>query len=73
MFRHNQIFTSSQLQRDFRQIAKIIEKQAQALLITQKGKSSLVLLPADAFDKLMMANITKLSDGSDFYSTNSSK
>jgi len=71
MFRHHQIFTSSQLQRDYKQVAKIIEKEAQALLITQKGKPPLVLLPADAFDKLMMANLTRLTDGDDFNSTGS--
>ena len=70
-FRHHQIYTSSQLQRDYKQIARIMEKEAQALLITQKGKAPLVLLPADAFDKLMMTNLTKLTAGDNFNSTDS--
>jgi len=48
-----------------------MEKEAQALLITQKGKAPLVLLPADAFVKLMMANLTKLTAGDNFNSTDS--
>jgi PHD/YefM family antitoxin component YafN of YafNO toxin-antitoxin module len=50
MFRHHQIFTRSRIQKDFQKISKMIEKEPQALLITQKGRKSLVILPEEVFD-----------------------
>jgi PHD/YefM family antitoxin component YafN of YafNO toxin-antitoxin module len=38
----------------------MIEIEPQALLITQKGRKSLVILPSESFDQLMMQNLSKL-------------
>jgi len=69
MFRHHQIFTSSELQRNFKKLAAIIAKESQAPLITQKGAKSLVILPADAFDKLIMNSLAQISTDNEFNST----
>jgi hypothetical protein len=53
MFTSQQILTASRLVKDFTAISKLLEKEAQALLITQKSRKPLVLVDAEVYEEML--------------------
>ena len=53
MFTSSQIINATQLIKQFRQIAAKLNKEPQALMITQKGGNPLVLVNAGIFEDLV--------------------
>jgi hypothetical protein len=63
MFRTQQIVTSTQLIRRFRELSNYIEESHLPLLVSQKGGQFLVVVAAEVFEDLMIARIEQHSAG----------
>lgn len=56
MFSSNQVITATELVRNFPRFSKMLTYEPQALLITQKRSSYLVLVSAEIFEDLLRNN-----------------
>jgi hypothetical protein len=56
MFSSNQVITATELVRNFPRFSKMLTYEPQALLITQKRSSYLVLVSAEIFEDLLSKN-----------------
>ncbi|RIL10381.1 MAG: hypothetical protein DCC75_04480 [Proteobacteria bacterium] len=59
MFRTGQIINQSELLRHFKRIVKLLEKQPQAILVTQRSGEHLVLVNAGIFEGLLSQQLGK--------------
>ncbi|RIL04478.1 MAG: hypothetical protein DCC75_12585 [Proteobacteria bacterium] len=59
MFRTSQIINQSELLRYYKKIVRLLEKQPQAILVTQRGGEHLVLVNAGIFEELLSGQISK--------------
>lgn len=57
MFQLGQIVTSTQLLRNYRKVLRVLERNPQPLLITQRNGAHFVLVNAEIFEDMTLARV----------------
>ncbi len=53
MFQVGQIFTSTEVFKNYRRLVTLLDQQPQPILITHKSGERFVLMPADLFEEML--------------------